>query len=70
MSDTPKCTSWLGHRFRARYSVEPFKSRNAELQALALVNKDVVRTYERDVCERCGWAIERHIEITGTPEAS
>lgn len=66
----PKCTSWLGHRFLARYSTQPFKTSNAELQALALVNKDIVKTYERDVCTRCGATIEKYVETSATPEAS
>jgi len=73
MSET-KCTSWLGHRFEARYSVT-----NAALSHLiehatsieSLPNSTIQsmqdRHYERDICVRCGFAVEKHIEISGEP---
>lgn len=75
MSEIPKCTSWLGHRFRPRYSRS---SHHADLSGIPsdvlLTSYDIVRiteaeaghTYEGDVCVRCGCTVtppiptERH----------
>lgn len=66
----PKCTSWLGHKFRPRYSKSPAVGHGklslgwADAEAVATV-LDGYRTitYERDICVRCGTTVEKHIEI-------
>lgn len=70
-----KCTSWMGHRFVARYSeYEPQLSDEsaAIIQGLAFSDYRMKafadakrRVYERDVCVRCGVTIER---ATSTPK--
>lgn len=68
MSDIPKCTSWRGHKFEGRYSVEPTTDvkfsdydvpQMTESLFLDLAKMRQKRTYERDVCVRCGATIER-----------
>lgn len=65
MTETPKCTSWLGHKFRPRYSVT-----NPALLALITgsdkvdVNGGAIelmkdKRYVLDICERCGHVIEQ-----------
>jgi hypothetical protein len=64
---TPKwCTSWWGHKFEARYSYEPGRSLSAnELfwtpyeQRRAAILATQKRTYEGDVCIRCGCVVNR-----------
>lgn len=60
----PKCTSWLGHRYEARYSKTPstgWPKFNAEGKGMAELILDATRTvtYERDICIRCGHTIEK-----------
>lgn len=60
MAETPKCKSWLGHKFEGRFSTEPppidsvneFDGTNRWMYILfdALTK----RTYECDICVRCG----------------
>lgn len=65
MSDIPKCTSWLGHKFEARYSntnpallklVERMTRVSLEPYAMLKMREE---TYERDVCVRCGETVEK-----------
>ena len=66
MTETPKCTSWLGHKFRPRYSKSPAVGHGklslgwADAEAVALV-LDGYRTitYVCDICVRCGHVIEQ-----------
>lgn len=67
----PKCTSWRGHRFEARYSTgtapkpPAFEDlgvasiSEASFLEWAELHTKQPRTYERDVCIRCGATIER-----------
>lgn len=57
----PKCTSWLGHKFKARYSVAPGRRLSEQelfwtpyTHRLAAIEATVKRTYVGDVCTRCG----------------
>lgn len=69
MSDAtvPKCKSWLGHKFEARYSKgEPRElSYNDNVLALSsgnpteFVDRFRLSTYERDICVRCGWTVPK-----------
>ena len=46
-----KCTSWLGHKFQARYSTEvpPFRGKDAAFhRELAILNKTMNRLYKGD----------------------
>ncbi len=56
----PKCTSWRGHKFEARYSEkmpeEGFEMKGGSSLALAAMKGKI---YERDICVRCGHVIER-----------
>jgi uncharacterized membrane protein YgdD (TMEM256/DUF423 family) len=60
-----KCTHWLGHKFEARYSKSGSTAsayNSYEGPAIVLVDlaeKSRIVTYERDVCVRCGFAIEK-----------
>lgn len=61
----PKCTSWLGHKFKARYSTGPanpnaydgYQGDAVALIELAKTSQTV--TYERDICVRCGITVEK-----------
>lgn len=64
MGDVPKCTSWLGHRFEARYSVS-----NPALEALIRTSDKIDvggttivamqnKTYVLDICTRCGCVVD------------
>jgi hypothetical protein len=62
----PKCTHRLGHKFEGRYSVRPGKMPSSEelfwtgySTSTQLIKAAVVKTYERDVCVRCGHVIEK-----------
>jgi hypothetical protein len=58
---SPKCTSWLGHKYEARYSKTfpngQFQMEGGSVRALE-ATKNV--TYERDICVRCGHVVELH----------
>jgi hypothetical protein len=62
----PKCTSWRGHKFEARYSSRPGRMPSPEqlfwvgysLQ-LDVVNASRIQTYECDVCVRCGHVVQQ-----------
>lgn len=60
----PKCTSWLGHKFEARYSYSPVAGKynveggsSAHIQAMA--DKMRQQTYQHDICVRCGHVVPR-----------
>jgi hypothetical protein len=58
-----KCTSWFGHKFESRYSSEPSRAL-AGLSAENVSSEDMVnlltkKTYERDICVRCGATVEK-----------
>lgn len=65
----PKCTSWLGHRFEARYStVAPPDSISEVMASLdgntAYAGKLILdgltsHHYAGDVCTRCGYVVNR-----------
>ena len=68
MSELPRCTSWLGHKFEGRYSskgppegydlkLTAKASTQAAKEALELLTS--VKTYERDICVRCGVTVEK-----------
>lgn len=66
----PKCTSWLGHKFVARYSTKPGKLTPAQLKELfwlgTLERKYAMsseRIYECDVCVRCGHVIDHVVNV-------
>lgn len=68
MSDVPKCKSWLGHKFEARYSTtNPSllrlieRSSSVELHPYA-ITKMREETYECDVCVRCGQVVRPQVE--------
>ncbi|SCW91963.1 hypothetical protein SAMN03159424_04404 [Pseudomonas sp. NFACC05-1] len=58
-----KCTSRLGHKYRARYDSEPM----LDFQVGRITPSDMCRflepgrkqTYVHDVCERCGHIVRR-----------
>ena len=61
-----KCTSWRGHRFEARYSTRPIVLPAQKMQELLWLSMDdlkrltePVRTYECDVCVRCGHVVQK-----------
>jgi hypothetical protein len=67
----PKCTSWRGHKFEARYSYgAPRKMTEVELFWLPYTTrKDVLtnarsQTYIHDVCIRCGTIVEKNTAIS------
>lgn len=57
-----KCTSWLGHKFEARYQKSA-----ARTPAIGEVRGDIVgiletlrdETYVHDICVRCGEIVRR-----------
>jgi hypothetical protein len=76
MSDMPKCTSWLGHKFEGRYSLgAPVKQMDEHWLAIQgtvaiprIIDASKPKTYERDVCVRCGAVIERKNDTPKTAE--
>ncbi len=63
-----KCTSWLGHKFEPRYTFTVSPDHELKLGPMrgygSVSAEDIIRsfqskTYERDVCVRCGEVIER-----------
>jgi hypothetical protein len=65
MGWVPECKSWMGHKFEGRFSYESpgdlkldgFRGTSAQYKTMvrALQNE----TYERDICVRCGYVIEK-----------
>jgi hypothetical protein len=69
----PKCTSWLGHRFKARYSVAPGRElSDQELywtpggDILEAIKATSVQTYVYDICTRCGCIVNQTGEVDRT----
>lgn len=60
---TPKCRSWLGHYFEARYSTTGAKGdmnvKGDAIAAIEIMKLTCDAIYERDVCVRCGHVIEK-----------
>lgn len=61
----PKCTSWRGHKFEARYSTQPMNLLPRQMDELFWLGYDdrkrltqPKRTYECDVCIRCGHVVQ------------
>lgn len=61
-----KCTSWLGHKFEARYSTSAAKLTQGQMDELFWLGSDAkrrlsspTRTYEGDVCVRCGALVNK-----------
>jgi hypothetical protein len=60
-----KCTSWLGHKFEGRYSQAPSSFRIEDSSGISaeelavLANEYRTKTYERDICVRCGHVVEK-----------
>lgn len=70
----PKCTSWLGHHFVARYSTSPRNLLPKQMEELFwLGHTERVqltrpqRTYECDVCARCGHVVQLPQDRDKTP---
>jgi hypothetical protein len=59
MSNLPKCTSWLGHKFRPRYSTAVIINPDGYPSVLALIEKRENRTYVHDICVRCGHVVQK-----------
>ncbi len=62
----PKCTHWLGHKFEGRYSEKPGKRPTVDelfwvgwSRQEQMIAASIDRTYERDICVRCGFAVEK-----------
>lgn len=56
---SPKCTSWLGHKYEGRYSEEipgGFEAKRITTTAIVALRS---KTYERDICVRCGHVVEK-----------
>lgn len=68
---TPKCSTWLGHKFEGRYSKGPARSPDFEGAAIALIElaeKFRTVTYEGDVCTRCGCVVNERNRAPISPE--
>lgn len=66
MTDIPKCTHWLGHKFEGRYSKTPARQAtenelfwSSVFDQLAIAETHRAVTYERDICVRCGVTVEK-----------
>jgi hypothetical protein len=60
----PKCTSWLGHKFEARFDIGakvggPVEYEGSALFVLELEKLKQSRTYVHDICVRCGHVVQR-----------
>lgn len=56
----PKCTSWIGHKFEARFSTEPsavLAGFKAEVRVTDMPMLLTKKTYECDICVRCGFKV-------------
>lgn len=69
MSDVPKCKSWLGHKFEARYSKGPARVPTDEeafwpsvFDQVSMAESRRTITYECDVCVRCGHVVQPPVE--------
>ncbi len=64
MSQAPKCTSWLGHKFEAVYDYGPVIGKYSAEGATAahherMADKMRQQTYLYHVCVRCGSVVNR-----------
>lgn len=66
MSEIPKCPSWLGHKFIARYSTGKPTLEESRLiwiygsdRRLQALRDSRPQTYEGDVCVRCGCVVNQ-----------
>lgn len=59
----PKCTSWRGHKFEGRYSLGSPTLRKADSgrasEVVPIIEASKPKTYERDICIRCGVTVEK-----------
>ena len=70
MAETPKCSSWLGHKFEARYSItnpalRELIARAAKIDTFypeSMQDKE----YVCDICTRCGHVVERKTPAKAT----
>ena len=55
-----KCTSWLGHKFEARYDSE-FPDQHSKMSNVTAGMLHALRkqTYVKDICVRCGEVVKR-----------
>lgn len=64
MSAVPPCTSWRGHKFQPRYSTKP-SGQGVRLNdcpewlAEQLLDASLIKTYEFDICVRCGATVRK-----------
>lgn len=62
---TPKCTSWLGHKFEGRYSLTAavlpagLKVSIAVDSLSSIYERFRDATYVHDICVRCGHVVEK-----------
>lgn len=63
---SPKCTSWLGHKYQARYSLSGAPALTDEEAMFAwsfdyaeILSQKRAKTYECDVCVRCGHVVQK-----------
>lgn len=63
----PKCTSWRGHRFEARYSKEPaaidvvslaVTAAKTSFGAREVIEASQGEAYIHDICIRCGHVVQ------------
>lgn len=71
MAETPKCTSIWGHKFEARYSFSaPAITKMGEVwdaeATVKVLNALSAKTYEHDICTRCGFVVERKTPAKAT----
>jgi len=63
LNAAPKCTSWLGHNFKARYSTKLPSFAGCKdpdgAAVIAIIEHAEDKTYEGDVCTRCGHVVNR-----------
>lgn len=65
MTETPKCRSWLGHKFEARYSSSrPHIAYDAlfwigSYRVAEVLEASKTHVYQHDICVRCGFVVER-----------
>lgn len=66
----PKCTSWLGHKFEARFDTGARVGGDAEYEGSAYFILELEKlkhphTYVHDICIRCGHVVQRPGEQAG-----
>jgi hypothetical protein len=60
-----KCTSWLGHKYEARYEIIPpshdaMNGMDTTIYGMEQYLKALTkRVYLRDICVRCGHVVEK-----------